>query len=292
MANVTVFCFLASYSVAFVLELLRLQKQSLTRFVAGYASAAAGFLAHTFFLWNQGRAAELPPLLSSSRDWTLVLAWLVVGFYLFVITFDRKVSIGVFLLPLVLALVVASHFVASTPNDELLTARHGWTMLHAASLAIGMAGVLAGIVLSVMYLLQHRRLRQKHSGADGLRLPSLERLSRLNWWSVMVSVPLLTLGMGSGLVLKMLGSAESLSLTDPVIVVNGISWLSLTGVFGWMLLTPRASGKQVAWRTLLACGFLLLTVVGLLVLPQIGLESGHGGIVLHDGCLICRGDTL
>ncbi len=292
MANVTVFCFLASYSVAFVLELLRLQKQSLTRFVAGYASAAAGFLAHTFFLWNQGLAAELPPLLSSSRDWTLVLAWLVVGFYLFVITFDRKVSIGVFLLPLVLALVVASHFVASTPNDELLTARHGWTMLHAASLAIGMAGVLAGIVLSVMYLLQHRRLRRKHSGADGLRLPSLERLSRLNWWSVMVSVPLLTLGMGSGLVLKMLGSAESLSLADPVIVVNGISWLSLTGVFGWMLLTPRASGKQVAWRTLLACGFLLLTVVGLLVLPQVGLESGHGGIVLHDGCLICRGDTL
>ena len=292
MANVTVFCFLASYSVALVVELLRLQKQSPTRFLGGYAFAAAGFLAHTLFLWNQGRASELPPLLSSSRDWTLVLAWLVVGFYLFVITFDRQVSIGVFLLPLVLALVAASYFVVSTPNDALLTARHGWTMLHAASLAIGMAGVLAGIVLSLMYLLQHRRLRHKYSGADGLRLPSLERLSRINWWSVMVSVPLLTLGMGSGLVLKMLGSVESLSLADPVIVVNGISWLSLTGVFGWMLLTPRATGKQVAWRTLLACAFLLLTVVSLLVLPQIGLESGHGGVVLHDDCLICRGDTL
>ena len=291
MANVTVFCVLASYTVAFVFELLRLQKQSMTRYLLGYVFTASGFLAHTCFLWNQGRAAELPPLLSSSRDWTLVLAWLVVGFYLFLVTVDRKLSVGAFLLPLVLGLAVASYYVGAEPNAELLKPRHGWRMLHASSLAIGMAGVLAGIVLSLMYLLQHRRLRQKGSSATGLKLPSLERLSRMNWWSVMVSVPLLSLGMGSGLVLTLLGSAESLSLADPVIVVNGISWLVLTGVFGWMLLTPRATGKEVAWRTLLACAFLVLTVVGLLVLTQSGLESGHAAAGVSDGCLAAKGAT-
>ena len=69
-----------------------------------------------------------------------------------------------------------------------------------------------------------------------------------------------------GLVLLLLGTGNGLSLADPAVALNGLSWLGLTGVFAWMLLTPRATGKQVAWRTLLTCGFLLLTLVGLSVL--------------------------
>ena len=77
------------------------------------------------------------------------------------------------------------------------------------------------------------------------------------------------------------GSTEGreLSLGDPVVIINGISWLGLIGLFGWMLLTPRATGKQVAWRTLLACGFLLVTVVGLNVLASHSPGfSGHASV--------------
>ena len=72
--------------------------------------------------------------------------------------------------------------------------------------------------------------------------------------------------METGLVLLLLGIGDGLSLADPVVALNGLSWLGMAGVFVWMLLTPRATGKQVAWRTLLTCGFLLLTLVGLSVL--------------------------
>lgn len=281
MSDVTIFCFLASYTVAFALELLRLRKPGRFGLLAGAVFSAAGFLAHTLFLWNKGRAEGLPPLLSSSQDWTLVLAWLVIGMYLFLVGCDRKLSIGVFLLPLVLLLIGASYLLADQRSQLLdpdAAARSGWTMLHVSSLVLGSTGVVAGIVLSLMYLLQYRRLRLKSGSASGLRLPSLERLSRMNWWSVVFSVPLLTVGMVTGLVLLLSGSAAAgeLSLHDPVVIINGCSWLGLAGLFGWMLTTPRATGKQVAWRTLLACGLLLLTVVGLSVLTSSGrLPSGH-----------------
>ena len=284
MANVTIFCFLASYTVAFALELLRLKKPGRVGPWPGFLFSVAGFLAHTLFLLPSGAEKQLPPLLSSSQDWTLVLAWLVIGFYLFLILCDPKLSIGVFLLPLVLLLIGASYLLPDKPSlllDADKVARGGWLMLHVSSLVLGSAGVLGGIVLSLMYLLQHRRLRQKGSSATGLKLPSLERLSRMNWWSVMVSVPLLTVGMGTGLVLLLSGSTEGreLSLGDPVVIINGISWLGLIGLFGWMLLTPRATGKQVAWRTLLACGFLLVTVVGLNVLASHSPGfSGHASV--------------
>tara|TARA_B100000029_G_scaffold381923_1_gene377100 strand:- start:153 stop:1025 length:873 start_codon:yes stop_codon:yes gene_type:complete len=284
MADVTIFCFLASYLVAFALELVRLRKPGRVGVLVGGLFSLAGFVAHTWFLWNRGKEAELPPLLSSSQDWTLVLAWLAVGLYLFLIACDRKLSIGVFLYPLVLMLVGVSYLLADSPSDLAVAeeaARNGWAMLHVSSLVLGAAGVLIGTVLSLMYLWQHRRLRHKSMAAGGLSLPSLERLARMNWWSVMVSVPLLTIGMGTGLVLLLSGTAKTpeLSLSDPVVVANGLSWLGLVGLFGWLLLRPTATGKQVAWRTLLACGFLLVTVVGLSVLTSSGgVSSGHASV--------------
>ena len=281
MADVAIFSFLASYTVAFALELLRLRTPGRFGVWASVLFSGAGFVAHTLFLWNKGTTAGLPPLLSSSQDWTLVLAWLVIGLYLFLVCCDRRLSIGVFLLPLVLALVGASYLLEDSPSrllDSDTRVRTGWAMLHVSSLVLGSVGVLAGVALSLMYLVQHRRLRNRQGRTVGLRLPSLERLSRMNWWSVAVSVPLLTIGMGTGLVLLLSGSEATgkLSLTDPVVVINGCSWLGLAALFGWMLLRPQASGKQVAWRTLLACGLLLLTVVGLSVLTNTsGLSSGH-----------------
>ena len=297
MADVAIFSFLASYTVAFALELLRLKRPGRLGLLAGHVFSVAGFLAHTLFLWNKGRSAELPPLLSSSQDWMLVLAWLVIGLYLFLVCCDRRLSIGLFLLPLVLGLVAASNLLKDRPSellDSVARARNGWAMLHVSSLALGSAGVLVGIVLSLMYLFQHRRLRHKSRTPPGLQLPSLERLSRMNWWSVVISVPLLTVGMGTGLVLLLSGSAAAgeLTLADPVVIINGLSWLGLAGLFGWMLLRPRATGKQVACRTLLACGLLLVTVVGLSVLTSSGrLSSGHADRTspVLERCLVASG---
>lgn len=281
--GVTVFCFLASYVVAFGLEWLRMLRGG-TKWarVLAFVAGGAGLIAHTWYLWRRSTEYNLPPLLASTHDWFLVLAWLAVVFYLTLIAVDEELAVGLFLLPLVLILIASAYFVSDTTSQllaEQLDSRRGWAMLHATLLVFGIAGVIVGFVLSLMYLVQHNRLKHKHRAQEGLALPSLERLSRLNWWAVILTVPLLTLGLLTGVILglKTRGGESSLSFSDPVIVGDGLIWLMMVAFFIWRLRTHRAAGKQVAWRTIWAFGFLLVTLIGLQVLAggSFSLKSWH-----------------
>ena len=284
MSNVTVLCFFATYLLVLGLEWLRtVRPHRLIRPLA-LVLALAGLVAHTFFLLERSRQSGLPPLLSSTRDWLLVLAWLGAVLYVFLGLMDRDLSIGLFLFPLVLALIGASHFVSVMTNPVVAPAAdaHGqavrhWVMLHASLLVFGIGFVVIGLVLSLMYLVQHRRLKQKHVMHDGLSLPSLEKLARLNWWAVMISIPLLVLGMltGIGLSWFKLGGPV-IALGDPVVVGNGAAWTVMAIFFCWLRFTQRPAGKQVAWLTIWAFGLLLVTLVGLQVL-----SGGHFAALKH-----------
>jgi len=282
LSQVTLFCFFASYLCALVLEATRLWvKSSVVRWVA-IGFAAAGFVAHMAYLFTRAGAANLPPLLSSTHDWLLVLAFLAVVMYLFVSVLDRSVGFGLFLLPIVVLLVGASRFVDQTTNvlvdqtaDVRLSAVRGWGMLHASMWVLGAAGVVVGLVLSGMYLVQHRRLRRKQLLQNGLELPSLERLGRLNWWAVVISVPLLTLGLVTGVALSFVESptGRAVSLLEPGIIISALLWMAMMALFVWLLVARRTPGKLVAWRTLWACGFLLLTLIILQVFSQGGVHG-------------------
>ena len=232
-------------------------------FVVG---GAIGLVTHTVYLFIRSNTTQLPPLLSSSQDWLLVLAWLAVVCYLFLTTLDRDLAVGIFLLPIVLILTSATYFVSDTPNRRL-DSLYGWKMLHAASLVVGMLGVLVGFVLSMMYLVQQWRLKHHQMTPTGLGLPNLEKLARLNRWAVMIAVPLLTLGMGTGVGLGLYAKSnqESIHFYDPVIIGSSIAWVFMFALFVWLMLTPRTTGRQVASLTLWAAGFLMFTLIGLQV---------------------------
>ncbi len=265
-SRIGVSCFLLTYAIVFGLEWLRLVGRSKINRVLILTGGVLGLAAHTVYLLVRSSAMNLPPLLSSSHDWLLVLAWLAVLSYLFLTALDRDLAIGVFLLPVVMILISATYFVSDTPNRRL-DSLYGWKLLHASLLVLGMLGVLVGFVLAMMYLVQQWRLKHRQLSPDGFGLPSLEKLARLNRWSVMIAVPLLTLGMvaGVGLGLYSKVSAESIPFNDPVIIGSSVAWLFMFALFMWLMTTPRTTGKQVASLTLWAAGFLLFTLIGLQV---------------------------
>ncbi|MDA0283303.1 MAG: cytochrome c biogenesis protein CcsA [Planctomycetota bacterium] len=279
MEKVSVFCFLASYVVATAFAFLRFRGQSRLNHVLTVAASVAGLLAHTVYLLVRSRSAHLPPLMASSHDWLLVLAWVAVLIYLFLTLLDWHLPLGAFVLPVVLVLVIASRFVSLEPNPLVNAkqlaeqATRGWVMLHVSMLIFGIAGVIGGLILATMYLIQHRRLKHKQGMQEGVALPSLARLARWNWWAVVISVPTLTLGLAAGVLLGVVESdAEArLSFGDPLMIGSGVGWLVMLGLFSWLVSTRRAAAKQVALLTVWACGFLLLTIVGLQVLTG----SGH-----------------
>jgi ABC-type uncharacterized transport system permease subunit len=267
LANTSLTCFLASYTLATALEATRLVRPMPVNRWAAWIAAVAGFLAQTVYLVYRSRAVDLPPLLASTHDWLLVVAWLNVPVYLLIALLHREVPVGLFILPAALLFVIASRFVSHDANPHLNSLRY-WGLAHAAFLVLGIAGVVVAAGFSVMYLIQYSRLRHRTAEMDGLKLFSLERLARLNWWCIVISVPLLTLGMATGALLTWLSqkTSQPVSLWNWSFVASGASWLALVVLFGWLLTSRRPTGRIVAWRTILASGFVLATIVTLGIL--------------------------
>ena len=287
MIDVNVFCFLASYLVAFCLEAARIVRRTAPRRMLLLGFSTAGWIAHTLYLVNRSRESNLPPLLSSPHDWMLVLAWLVVTIYLFLTLSDRDLMLGIFLFPVVLVLIVSAYFSSRLAHpDAAQVAFKGWGMLHASLLLIGIGGVIMGLLLAAMFVFQHKRLKRRQILGNRLRLPSLERLARWNRLSIILSVPLLTLGMVTGIILAVLSEAPAdrsvvISWGDPVVVASASTWLVMAAFFGWLLTSRRKKGPQVARLTIWSCGFLLVTLIALQVITSGGdwtVPTFHGAV--------------
>ena len=277
MPHVTIVCFLASYLIVLALELGRLLGRSRTSRFVMIGFGLAGFLAHTLYLLSRSQATHLPPLLSSTHDWVLVLAWVLVLCYLFLAVVQQELAVGMFALPVVVLLIISAYFLNQEPNTELTVelARRHWGMLHASLLVFGLASGASGFLSGLMYLVQHYRLKTRHGEQTGMKMPSLARLALANRWSVLLAFLFLTLGFASGVVLAVAppgGGASPVHLADASVITSGVVWLILAGIFIRLLKHRGPTGRQVAWLTLCGCGFLLLTLVGL----QLVTGSVHG----------------
>jgi hypothetical protein len=272
--KISLLCFSASYAVALAAELTQFLRKSLGMRWVAILFSLAGLVAQSGYLVARSRQYELPPLLASTHDWLIVSAWLAMAFYLGVQLWNPQLALGVFCLPGVLVLIQLSQFVSRQPNPQI-GELHWWSMLHASFWVFGIVGVLLALLVSLMYLVKHSRLKLKRAELPGLQLFSLERLSRMNWWLVILSVPLLTLGVISGLWLIYLSrqGAHPVDLVNIAVFVDALVWVGMAVLFGWMLGAKNPTGRMVAWRTVLACLFMLLT---LCVMKLMSADRIHG----------------
>ena len=263
--QVNLWCFLSSYIVALIAEVaqfIRVRTRPLQMLV--FVAVVAGLIAHTAYLIARFQSSGLPPLVGSSHDWLLVLAWLGVVL-LVILIFRTRSSQGIFLLPPVVFLILLALSVDASPADvERSGAGRWWTMLHAASLAIGIALVAAASGSALMYLLQYRKLQGKITWVHRLRLPNLERLTTVNYWLVLSCFPLLTIGLFTGFVLSGAAPAGGLQpWRDPIVWATIVVWLIMSVNLVLLFRRKDQTGRMVARRTLLAGGLLLVTIFGL-----------------------------
>lgn len=268
LSKVHLSCFLLSYVVAFGGELFQVLR-SRSGFSRGVILVAtvAGLIAHTAYLVTRSVSSGLPPLVGSSHDWLLVLAWLGAVLYVLAQAIGGRIALGLFLLPVVIALIGMALFVDRTPADQIReVATHRWGMLHAAALVIGMGCVSAATICAMMCLIQYQKLRGKSTWLHRLQLPSLERLNETTRWLVTGTVIMLTIGLLTGFILAMGQGGELFRWSDPIVSGTLIVWAIMVAALTWLLKSKEQTGRQVARLTLLAGGFLLLTVFGLMLI--------------------------
>lgn len=267
LTHVHLSCFVASYSVALLLELLRLMLRSPGRILGTLGFTGAGILAQTIYIAL--RTSSIPdqtPPLSGWFDWLLLVAWGVAVVYMTSSLRRPQAAYGVFMLPLVLALIaVASLFRHAEPFPRG-QALHVWGLVHGMALMLGSVVVMLGFVSGSMYLVQSSRLKRKLPPQGGLKLPSLEWLQQATQRSLLFSSGLLAAGLLAGVVLNLLQRQATLPWTDPVVWTSGILfvWLSVVLVFE-ALYKPAVQGRKVAYLTFASFVFLVL-VLGMVLL--------------------------
>jgi ABC-type uncharacterized transport system permease subunit len=280
LSGVQIICFATSYAVALALELSRLLFRSGVRGVVMLLFAGIGLVIHSAFLYHQAfRKAGSP--LSSERDWYLVAAWVLVVVYLYLVYYHPQNAFGLFLLPLVLGLICAGALADDTSFDQDRAAGI-WGVIHGTSILLATVAVLFASAAGVMYLTQARRLKHKLPPIRGLRLPSLEWLRRANSRTIAVSVPMLGVGVFSGIILSLVRTAK-LSWRDPLVASTSamFAWLLVAVVIG-ALYRPAREGRKVAYLTIVSFLFLLIALA-LFLSTQHGGSTEGGGVNAEGG---------
>ena len=278
MLRLEVLCFAGTYGLALLCELARFVTRNAARWYLTVGLTALGWLVQTAYLVNLGRSQQ-KVLVTTPFESLLVLSWILalIGLYLMVRS-PRQVAVGLFVLPLVLALVsVAGRFAARTAHwDQWGGATRFWGSVHGVFLLAGAVSTCVAFAAGLMYLVQANRLKHKRPARLGLGLPSLEQSERLNRGAITLAFPLLTFGLLIGVILDLAVRGQAarvpLSWTDPKVVSAGLMWL----VFAVLLharFRPAMRGRSVMLLTILAFAFLVFTWVGVDVL---NLPTAHG----------------
>ncbi|QDV36603.1 cytochrome C assembly family protein [Tautonia plasticadhaerens] len=275
--RLSVLCFAGTYGLALVADLARLVVRVPVRWHLTVGLTLLGWLVHTAFLGNLAwRGGQVP--IATAFHSLLVLAWILAAIDLYLTAHAPKPSaVGVFVLPLVLALLGAA--VAMPAESRADWTRLGgwetvWGTAHGVLLLLGAVSTFVAFAAGLMYLAQADRLKRKRSWRIGVALPSLEQSERWNRAAITVAFPMLTAGLAIGVGLNASARREGdpvLDWSDPKVISASALWICFA-VLLHVRYRPEWRGKRVMLLTALAFGFLTFTLVGVdLLLP-----TAHG----------------
>lgn len=216
-----------------------------------------GWLLQTALLVVQAVSADGFPWGSWAGSLNLFV-WLVVGIYLVWGCNSRFRLLGLAVLPLAAALFALAYVAGGTSTGPASTLPSLFLVLHVGLVLAAFAGFTLAAALAGLYLWEERRLKLRAPDILRLRLPPLQSLERLTQRAIVVSLPLLTLGLAAGIVrLRQQGGS-----TDPLEWLTIATWLLYGG-----FLVARPSGRRAAY---LAIGGFALVVVS-----RLALAGGH-----------------
>jgi ABC-type uncharacterized transport system permease subunit len=208
-----------------------------------------GWLAQTALLAVQAARANGFPWASWAGSLNLFV-WLVVVAYLIWGCRPRYRLLGLTVMPLAVALFVVARLGGGTSAGERPHYGNLFLVLHVGFVLAAFAGFTLAAALSALYLWEERRLKRRAADILRLRLPSLVVLERLTARTVVVSLPLLTLGLVAGFIRLVQKGGGA----DAAMAVAVLAW----AVYGAFLVT-RPAGRRAAYLALV--GFALVIVV-------------------------------
>ncbi|MEM6688869.1 MAG: cytochrome c biogenesis protein CcsA [Planctomycetota bacterium] len=257
--QISITCFATSYTVVFLVALvgvLRSGRSLPAASLLGWIMLGLGLFTHTTYLLLQ---RDGPTLWASWSEWSMLTALLLALSYAIGQIRRPDTIVGVFFLPVILALIALGIAIRDVPPFDQDRAVELWRIVHAAGMAAGTTGVMLGFIAGVMFLVQARRLKRHRAGSK-LRLPTLETLSRANRQSLVFSTVSVAIGVLAGVVMNInrwgnVGWVSGGVLLSSLLLL----WLVAATLMEYFY-EPASRGRKAVYLTVASFGFLVLAI--------------------------------
>jgi ABC-type transport system involved in cytochrome c biogenesis permease subunit len=223
-------------------------------------------LAHTFIVGMQTMEIGQIPFAGATPAIS-TFVWLLALAYLYIEMRTDERAMGVFILPLLVALQAIPAVMSSveTPTPVL---QGPLFSVHVSSLLAAYASFALACVIGITYALQFKEIKAKHLGFFYTRLPSLQILDRMNQTSIAIGWIFLTIGLVAGAVFAAQARTfaagdprvQAMSLHDPKIAVALLCW----AVYSFEVFAARRigwGGRRTAYLSALGFAIVLLNFV-------------------------------
>ena len=157
-----------------------------------------GLILHYVALLDRSRWTRAVPYDDLYGSLSL-FAWLLAATYLVLEFIHRQRTVGPFVLPVVLAIFLLGHSSSGLPSQKP-PAEGPLFAFHVTLNILAYSAFAISFVLSVIFLVQNRRLRGHRLGMVGWRFPPLDVLERMTRSSVMIGCLSLAVGMTMGFI--------------------------------------------------------------------------------------------
>lgn len=215
------------------------------------------FALHTGFLIYRGMEISFFPLIGLKESLAF-FAWTVTLCFLLANLRYRIRSLGVFLLPLVAALMLSTVFIKSSPIPEFL--RSSWVYLHSTCLFLAYGMLFVTFIASAIYLLQERQLKSKKPGNSFYQLPSLGTLDDLFFKFLFSGFVFMTMGLLAGFIWA---EQEWVNgwYRDPKVISALVTWVIYL-ILIYLRVTIGWRGRRAAFISMLGFLSILFTFLG------------------------------
>ena len=226
-----------------------------------------GLVAHYFALYERARGQHTVPYHDLYGAMSL-FGWLLAVTYLGLELYHRQRSVGALVLPFILVFFLSAQW---APPDRLSPPdAHGATFaLHVTLNILAYSAFALSFVLSLIFLIEERLLRNHNLGEVVWRLPSLELLERMSQSSVLIGLVSISIGTALGF-LWVYRLSNKYSFYDPKYAITLLVLILYAVYF-------RLAGKT-AWRGARAskiCIFNFVIVFLSFTVVNLYLSSNH-----------------
>lgn len=198
---------------------------------------------------------------------SMLILYIFIGItFLFLSAFIHQVWFLSIMAWVLFVISILAAFVARPASVLQEAARTPWVIVHALSMALSGAMIVFAAAMSILFLWSRKRLKSNRFTTLFGKMPTVEKLEKLNLTGLHLSFITMTFGLVSGVGLvavKSAGLGMTLTdwLTDSKIVLILIAWAAslVTLVLRRML---AFSGKTVAQSTLTICFLILFAFIG------------------------------